>query len=281
MKKLPRLENDGLNTPDVHGWAEDKYQHVLNYAQMFVTATKKQWDCRVYVDLFSGSGRSKLVETGVIVPASPVLALELKEPFEKYVFCDLAREKLDALRTRVERDYSGQRDCSFLNRDVNGAVEEVMAAIPTGRQGFRVLSFCFADPCKLKNLHFATIQRLAAKYTDFLVLIPSGMDANRNRVHYEQPDNHTLDDFLGTTAWREAWTKANGSNFGDFVADQFGQQMTALRYRYGGLKKTTLVRSTDKNLPLYHLMFFSRSELAEKLWAQAQKYSTPQRKLFE
>lgn len=280
MNALPRLKHDGLITPEVGGWAEDKYQHVRNYAQMFLTATKKTWDCRAYVELFAGAGRSKLVETGAIIPASPLLALGLKDPYQKHVFCDIDTEKISALQARVERDHPGH-DCTFINRDVNAATDEVLAAVPVGRKDFRVLSFCFADPYNLKNFRFETIRRLAVRYADFLVLVPSGMDANRNRAHYEQAGNHTVDDFLGTTAWREAWARERGANFGDFVADQFGQQMAALGYRYGGLQKTTLIRSTDKNLPLYHLMFFSRSELADKLWAQAQKYSTAQRDLFD
>jgi len=89
LSKLPRLKDDELATPEVHGWAEEKYQHVLNYAQMFAAATKKKWDCRVYVDLFAGAGRSRLIESGAIIPASPMLALELKDPFDKFVFCDL------------------------------------------------------------------------------------------------------------------------------------------------------------------------------------------------
>jgi three-Cys-motif partner protein len=278
MNPLPRLTDDGLITPPVRGWSEDKYRHVLNYAQMFATATKKHWNCRAYVDLYAGAGRSKL-ETGAIIAASPLLALELKDPFDKYVFCDMDGEKLEALRVRVGRDHPG-RDCAFINRDTNAAVDEILAEVPMGSRDFRVLSFCFADPYKLKNLRFETIRRLTARYADFLVLVPSGMDANRNLVYYERADNRTLDDFLGTTAWREAWTIQRGGNFGDFVADQFGKQMAALGYRYDGLQKTTLIRSTDKNLPLYRLMFFSKSELADKLWAQTQKYSTPQRDLF-
>ena len=41
-----------------------------------------------------------------------------------------------------------------------------------------------------------------------------------------------------------------------------------------------LVRSTDKNLPLYHLAFFSRHPLGQKLWREAVKSSNPQRDLF-
>lgn len=281
MRDLPRLAPDGLLTPEVRGWAEDKYRLVFHYAQMFATATKKQWHCRAYVDLFSGAGRAKLIETGAIVPSSPSLVLDLKDPFDKHVYCDLDGEKLAALQERIKREPPTKEAC-FLCQDSNEAVGAILDAVPMGSASFRVLTFCFADPYKLKNLRFETLRRLSTRYIDFLVLVPSGMDANRNRGHYEEPSNCTVDDFLGMTGWRQAWAEqgSGGLCFGDFVADQFGRQMAALGYRYGGLEEAKLIRSTDRNLPLYHLMFFSRSQLGQKFWREAQRYSTPQLDLF-
>lgn len=46
MNELPRLTDDGLITPEVGGWAVDKYRHVRNYAEMFVTAMKAKWESR-------------------------------------------------------------------------------------------------------------------------------------------------------------------------------------------------------------------------------------------
>jgi hypothetical protein len=52
--------------------------------------------------------------------------------------------------------------------------------------------------------------------------------------------------------------------------------MTKLGYNYSGIDKTQQIRSTDKNLPLYRLAFFSRSDLGEKFWREALKYSNDQ-----
>ena len=41
-----------------------------------------------------------------------------------------------------------------------------------------------------------------------------------------------------------------------------------------------LVRSTDSNVPLYHLAFFSRNDLRTKFSREAMKSTDPQRKLF-
>ena len=91
---LPRLKDDGLLTPPVGDWAEHKYRLVTNYAQMFATSMKGKWDSRVYIDLFSGAGRSKLEGTESIVAASPTLALGTRDKFDKYIFCEQDEEKL-------------------------------------------------------------------------------------------------------------------------------------------------------------------------------------------
>lgn len=279
MNLLPRLVNDDLSTPPVGGWSEDKYRHVQHYAEIFATSMKNKWPCRVYVDLFAGAGRSKLRESGAIVPSSPLLALGIRDPFDKYVFCDADPVKLDALRQRVEREYPNAK-VDYVDRDVNESVDEVLAKIPLHRTGYGVLTFCFADPYGLRNLRFATLKRLSERLVDCLVLIPSGMEARRFWEELNEPDNPTLDVFLGTTSWREE-AKTTKLNPLDFVTDQFGRRMATLGYRYAGLSEALLVRSTAKNLALYDLVLFSRSKLGERFWREARKYATDQQSLFE
>jgi hypothetical protein len=75
VKELPDLEDDGLLAPSVGRWGEQKYLHVTNYASVFATSMKAKWDCRIYVDLFAGAGRSRIDGTDRIVEGSPLLAL--------------------------------------------------------------------------------------------------------------------------------------------------------------------------------------------------------------
>lgn len=104
-QKLPTLRDDGLLTEEIGSWGEDKYRLVTLYAQMFSASMKAKWDCRVYIDLFAGPGRSRIEGTTRIVNASPLLALELEPRFDKYVFCEFDPQKMEALETRVKRDY--------------------------------------------------------------------------------------------------------------------------------------------------------------------------------
>ncbi len=99
---------------------------------------------------------------------------------------------------------------------------------------------------------------------------------------YVRPTNKVVDNFLGDPDWRSGWAAAErrGERFGAFIADVFGRKMAALKYIYSGPHDMVEVRSADKNLPLYHLAFFSRHELGRKFWQEARKYSSEQRELF-
>ena len=85
----------------------------------------------------------------------------------------------DALRQRATKE-SSDRKFAVLSGDANAMVPDVLGLVPTANKARRVLCFCFMDPYQLSNLKFATIERLSKRYVDFLVLIPSSMDANRN-----------------------------------------------------------------------------------------------------
>ena len=205
--KDTELTDDGLFTPDVGSWGEQKYSLVQNYAQMFTASMKGKWNCRVYIDLFAGSGRARIRDSGRIVNASPLLALDIKSRFDKYIFCEENSIKIGALKERVSKAYPDV-DPMFIHGDANKVVDQVLQEIPQHRPDFRVLSFCFADPYKLDNLKFETIRALAKKYMDFLILIPTGMDAHRNISYYIRPENRKVDAFLGTSSWRDDWHTA-------------------------------------------------------------------------
>lgn len=275
------IEDDGLITPEIGAWGEDKYRLVSNYATMFATSMKSKWDCRVYIDFFSGAGWARIKNTNRIIPASPILALDIKDRFDKYIFCEEDKEKFTALEKRVSRGYP-EASVKLFNGNTNKLSSYILNEIKSYRHGSKVLCFCFVDPYKLKNLEFDSILRLSSQFIDFLVLIPTHMDANRNISHYIRPTDNTIDNFLGTSSWRNDWEKdkLHKEGFGDFLADQFGNQMKEIGYLYSGLEDTKLVRSTDKNLPLYRLAFFSRNKLGQKFWREAMKYSSDQIPLF-
>ena len=278
LSKLPHLNDDGLITPEVGPWAEHKYRLVWNYAKMFTSSMKGKWDSRIYIDIYSGAGRSKIRDSNTIVPASPLLALEIPHPFDKYIYCEGNHEKIKALKERVKRDYP-TANAHYIEGDITNQVKQVLDNIPgTGK----LLAFCFIDPYRIKNFNFQIIRDLSTKFMDFMVLIPTYMDANRNEIQYSEESNISIEDFTGDNNWREKWNQVDPQikKFGLFVADLFGKSMSQLGYIYDGPQSMVEIRFIGRNLPLYHLAFFSRHRLGMKFWKETQKYSTDQGELF-
>lgn len=111
-----------------------------------------------------------------------------------------------------------------------------------------------------------------------MVLLAVGMDAGRNYDHYVDGNNQKIDTALGNTEWRERWKTWPGGrkHFREFLATEFSLSMQSLGYLEAKTDRMKLVRSDEKNLPLYYMALFSRSTKAYEFWDQVLKYSTDQ-----
>jgi hypothetical protein len=85
------VDDDGLMTPEVGGWAETKYRLLALYDELFSTGMKNKWDERVYLDLYAGAGYSRIQGTSKFLKASPAIALTVTNPFDKYIFARSAK----------------------------------------------------------------------------------------------------------------------------------------------------------------------------------------------
>src|SRR5262249_27865413 len=271
------LIDDGLVTEEIGDWGQEKYRLLNLYARLFSASMKNKWDCRVYIDLFSGSGRSRIKGTNIIVQGSPLLAIGVDPSFDKYILCEKNPEKLAALKIRVSRDYP-KASVDFQPGDANQFTGEILAKIPQHTKDFKVLNLCFVDPYNLKALAFETIDKLSSRFVDFLVLIATDMDAVRNVSKYELQESKVVERFLGVPNWRAEWltAKAKRESFSSFLMHRFSRQMETRGYISSPIEEAKLVRSTEKNLPLYRLILFSRHKLAKSFWEQARKYCDDQ-----
>jgi three-Cys-motif partner protein len=250
---------------------------VALYDKLFSRAMKGKWDTRVYIDLYSGPGFVRVKGSDRLLWGSPLIALGIPDPFDKYIFCQSDLRYLEALKVRVARLFP-DADVEFVAGDCNEHIDEICAAIPTPSSANRVLSFCFLDPFDI-SIKFSTVRKLAGFYMDFLFLLALHMDANRNLASHLSPGNSKIDEFLGLSDWRERWYKEEPGrrDFTQFLAEEYSKQMEGLGYLrvpFYGMKQ---IRSDDKNLPLYRLALSSRSELAYKFWDDVLNYSTDQR----
>lgn len=68
---------------------------VGGYCDIFTKAMRREWETLVYVDLYSGPGYTKIIETNKILRTSPLIALSLPNPFNVYIFGDDNKKYLD------------------------------------------------------------------------------------------------------------------------------------------------------------------------------------------
>jgi len=276
-----RVDDHGLITPELGAWAETKYRLLALYDELFSTGMKNKWDQRVYIDLYAGAGYSRILGTNKYLKGSPVIALTVTDPFDKYIFCEEREDLLDALKKRVQR-IAPQANVAHIHGNCDIEIERICKEIPKASSTKKVLSLCLVDPFDF-GLKFETLRRLSTAFIDFVVLLAIGMDANRNYEHYVEGNSTKIDDALGNTKWRERW-KAVGvrrSDFRAFLADEFCRSMESLGYLKTPLDRMKLVRSVEKNLRLYYLALFSRSETAFDFWDDVLKYSTDQKNLWD
>ncbi len=95
------VADDGRFCPGVGEWAEEKHSVVSLYAKLFSTGMKGKWAERVYVELYAGSGFAKIKHTSRVIAGSPIRALTLEHPFDKYIFCERQGKELEARKQRV------------------------------------------------------------------------------------------------------------------------------------------------------------------------------------
>ncbi len=278
---LIEVPDDGLLTYEVGPWAEDKYRRVGMYGQMFATGMKNRWDLRVYLDLFSGPGHSRLKGTTRTVLASPLISLSLRDRFDRYVFADENPAAVAALRQRVGR-MAPEADVRYVAGDANERVEEIVSELPVHGVDGRVLSFCFLDPYKL-NIDFGTVRRLAdGRPMDFLILLALYVDANRNIERYASEESEVIDRLLGDDSWRPRWeaARAAGTSVVEFLAVEYSARMASLGYIPMALDRMVKIRTHDGRLPLYYLAFFSRNERGLDFWDKVLNWSDDQLKLL-
>ena len=271
------IEEDGLVTPDVGPWSEDKYRLIGLYDELFSKGMKDKWDARVYVDLYAGAGVGRLKGTETRLIGSPLVALTVEYPFDKYIFCDEDPEKLEALRRRVVK-VAPKADVVYIEGSCDERVDEILNAIPRGSSTRKVLSLCLVDPYDF-GFKFDTLSRLSSAYMDFLMLLAAQMDANRNYGNYMAPGNTKIAEALGCNHWRTKWEASNQprDRFPVFLAEQVSESLSKLGYLPRTAADMKRIKTYDNNMALYYLALFSKHPTAYGFWKDVMKYGTDQR----
>lgn len=276
-------DSDPVGT--VGPWAREKLAALGAYLDFYTKVLKNQghWvRSTTYVDAFAGAGRARLrrrvntpaaedllaalepppvdVDAEEYIRGSPRVALDIANPFSRYVFIE--RDAGRATELEQLRQEYGERYHIGVHR--GSAEEELEALLNAGLGQPGHLGVVFLDPFGMQT-SWSTIERLAAtKRIEVMINFTLGMAIQRLLVRSaEIPPGwrQSLDRFFGTPDW-----------FGqayDQGADMFGPKTLKLRdsgqrllewYRgrlrtaFGHVSTARLIRNT-RGGHLYYLIW--------------------------
>jgi len=280
-KKAPegicKIKNalDGLPIRCVGLWAKDKYFYLKRYFEIFTTAMKDKWKGELYyIDLFAGCGKCRVRDTCEEIDGSALVSLSIKYPFKKYIMVELDSDAADALKKRVEKTSYKDR-VKIIPGDCNKTIDEIMAEIPE-----RSLSLALVDPTGL-HIKFNTLEKLTMdRRIDLFITFPEGMDIKRNLSKYFKQSHSILDDYIGDEGWRQLFPK-DIRDINQLTSTHIEKSLigyyrkTLSKLGYGEIKSgdEILIRSSQKNLPLYYLLFASKHPLGHTFWNKISKIS--------
>ncbi len=278
---LGGLEDDGFFTPSIKQHSVEKIRVHNYYLALFTTSMKAHWPQRAYLGLYSGPGRACIEGTGEIIETTAMSAFRPRFPFTKYIFVDNDPRCVEALAGRIA-ELPDQHDVTLIQADVSDAVPQIIDAMPEFRTGHGLLSFCFIDPFSAA-LDFEVIRTLGSRYKmDFLILLMLGRDVRTNfRQYLEDPADTRIASLIDDPDWREEWRERGlpSRDLVRFLLGKFDAAMTRLGYKAGRPSDAHPVRVMGKNVFLYSLVFYSKSDLGKQFWDATRKGADPQIKL--
>ncbi len=248
--------DDKLAVQCVGSWAKDKHDYFRRYLEA-TAAVRAKFLPPVgrggagLVDLFAGPGRARVDSPREFIDGSPLIALHQQvSPFTRILFCDIDDENVDALEKRnAALGGLGQ----IRHGDCNAMIDEIVADVP--EYGYNV---ALIDPYAASNLSFATVARLSTvKRMDLIIHFPLG-SMKRNFSHRGHIEN-----FLGL-AYDDWGVEVNSGADVVKLLEVYRKQLETLGYPKNEVR-IPAIRNTN-NLPLYHLVFASKSTLGEKIW---------------
>jgi three-Cys-motif partner protein len=207
---------------------QQKLDAVASYLQAYVTVMQKQCFKLSYVDGFAGSGASQAVsaeeeaqlleanlyDSGAIVEGSPIRALNIVPPFDRYLFIDADPENVASLES-LAHQYSGM---NIIIRDGDANVHLQAFADFLNKDRFE-RAVVFLDPFGL-SVRWETVAKLAAtQKVDLWYLVPvHGMSRQIKDDGTFLSSARKIDDLWGSDEWRSKAVKKS-----EPIEDLFGQ----------------------------------------------------------
>jgi three-Cys-motif partner protein len=264
-------------------WAREKLNALGQYLNFYTTVLKKQGHWlrgTIFFDAFAGAGlarvrtnEDKSVPAGLFssvmelsaaeiafLKGSPRVALDIVNPFTRYIFVDRDPERIAELNA-LKLEYEGKRTITVQQNDANAALREWLASSIDWRVHRAVV---FIDPFGMQ-VPWSSIEALArTKAIEILINFPFGMAINRMFTRSGLIDatwQASLDEFFGSGEWRTIVYEETKDLFGsrrNKVDDAERRVLLwyseRLRSGFGHVSTARLIRNTRGN-PLYYLIW--------------------------
>lgn len=264
---------------EVGPWAEQKLAALARYLEYYTTVLKNQAWCRtIYFDAFAGGGTANLrtspkteslyvslwdeeqpPDQTHIVVGSPRRALEIANPFDRYVLVDADPKRVQQL-CALQEEYSGKRQIDVKQ----GSAEEQISWLlrqNISRKTHRGVAFL--DPFGA-HLPWASVDALAkTKVFEAIINFPLHMCINRlATINPNIPPKWRaqLDSFFGPGWYEEVYETENGlfgtatTKRSDATGRLLGFYRKNLKDAFGNVSQPMLIRNT-RGSPLYYIIW--------------------------
>jgi three-Cys-motif partner protein len=183
------MDDDGLPLDEVGAWAKEKHERLRKYVDISRPTRRKFIQGpggATYIDLYCGSGRAILRETGEKIDGSPLVAFKSSRDggveFSDMYIADASEHLCRAAEQRLIR--AGGRPL----------LEVGPAEVTVGRIVKRLnpygLHFAFLDPFNLRDLPFSVIETLGRlKRIDMLIHVRA-QDLQRKSTQLYETRGH-------------------------------------------------------------------------------------------
>lgn len=220
-------------------WSELKLEILNKYAVAYsrILAADRNLS-HVYIDAFAGSGRHVSRRTREVVLGSPLIALTVQPPFDKFYLIDLNGDKV----ARLQKEAAGRPDVCIYPGDCNQILLEKV--FPNVRYEQYRRGLCILDPYKL-NLHWEVLEEAGKLGTlDIFFSFMVG-DANRNilwRRHANAHQRERLTRCWGDDSWEDVMYRpaAQGNLFEQPKPREAGKPRACCRYEGAASKSSSV-----------------------------------------
>ncbi|MCU0863477.1 MAG: three-Cys-motif partner protein TcmP [Planctomycetes bacterium] len=214
---MAKKKGNELQFDRIGYWSEVKLDIIREYCSAYSRIlTNQRGLSHVYVDAFSGAGEHVRKDTSELVPGSPLNALHVDPPFDRYVLIDLDGAKVDHLQQQVAKTGRADR-VQILHANCNQVLlEKVLPSIryESFQRGLVVL-----DPYGL-HLDWQVLATAGKSGVVEVFLNFPIMDMNRNAL-WRNPDavgpdaQARMTRFWGDESWRSGAYKVQRGLFGE------------------------------------------------------------------